>query len=79
VATQTAGTRSAAIALYRARKDAIRRDETLPDSRNSKGVKLSDLIDAILVYTEDHKDHRNYVSRGEIVRAALGSRPADEI
>jgi integrase len=73
------GTRSAAIALYRARKDAIRRDEKLPDSRNSKRVKLSDLIDAIIVYTEHHKDHRNYVSRGEIVRAALGSRPADEI
>jgi hypothetical protein len=76
---EKAGTRSAAIALYRARKDAIRRDEKFPDTRNSKRVKLSDLIDAILVFTEHLKDHRSYVSRGEILRAALGERPAEEI
>jgi integrase len=42
-------------------------------------VRLADLIDAVLIYTENHKDHRNYLSRGQIVRTALGARPAEEL
>jgi integrase len=47
--------------------------------RNTKAVTLGDLIDGVLEFTADHKDKRNYVSKAEIVREAVGARPAAEI
>jgi hypothetical protein len=40
---------------------------------------VSELIDDVLEYVEDHKDRRNYISKAEIVRAALGSTPAVDL
>jgi integrase len=37
------------------------------------------LIDDALEFVVDHRDRRNYESKSEIVRKALGSRPASEI
>jgi integrase len=42
-------------------------------------VTVSELIDAALEFTAHHKDNRNYKSKGEIVRAALGARHAAEL
>lgn len=47
--------------------------------RHTRLVSLSELIDDVLEYTKDHRDARSYVSKAEIVRKALGSRPASEI
>jgi hypothetical protein len=45
----------------------------------SRVLTLSELIDDALEFVADHKDRRNYLSRGEIIRVALGSRPAAEV
>ena len=73
------GSRGAAIKLYRKRKEDARIGRKLPVLRNTKTVTLSELIDDVLEHVAHHKDVRNYKSRGEIVREALGSRPAAEI
>jgi integrase len=43
------------------------------------GVTISELIDDALLFVANHKDKRNYVSRGEIVRTALGDRVASSL
>jgi phage terminase Nu1 subunit (DNA packaging protein) len=70
------GRKSDAIKLYRSRKADALAGRKLPELRDSRVLTLSDLIDDALEFVADHKDKRNYVSKGEIVRAALGSRPA---
>jgi hypothetical protein len=47
--------------------------------RNSKVVTVSELIDDALEFVAHHKDHRNYKSKGEIVREAIGARHAAEL
>lgn len=73
------GSKSAAKDAYQNRKDADREGRKLPTLRNTKVVTLSELIDDALEFVQDHRDRRNYVSKAEIVREALGSRPAAEI
>jgi integrase len=73
------GKKSAAIALYRKRKEDERAGRKLPELRNSKIVTLSELIDDVLEFTKHHNDRRNYISKAEIVRRDLGSLPAEEI
>ncbi len=43
------------------------------------GATLGELIDDALLFVADHKDHRNYVGKGEIVRTALGDQAAASI
>jgi integrase len=73
------GRKSDAQDLYRDRKADARRGRKLPVLQNSKVVTISELIDDVLEYTADHKDKRSYISKGEIVRADLGTRPAAEL
>jgi integrase len=73
------GTLQAAKDLYGIRKADARRGRKLPVLRNTKAVTLSELIDDVLEFVANHKDLRNYQSRGEIIREALGSRVASEI
>ncbi len=73
------GTRSAAIDLYRKRKDDDRAGRKLPTLRNTKVVTLSELIDDALEFVAGHKDKRSYESKAEIVRADLGALPAAEM
>src|ERR1700733_11416890 len=73
------GAKANAIKLYRKRKEDDRAGRKLPELRNTKAVTLSELIDDVLVFVANHKDLRNYQSRGEIVREALGSRIASDI
>jgi hypothetical protein len=40
---------------------------------------LSELIDDVLEFVAHHKDNRSYTSKGEIVRKALGSKPAADL
>ena len=76
---EKAGSRSAAIDLYRVRKADARRGIKLPDLRNGK-VTLSALIDGALEFARVHnKSVKGYECKAKIVRAALGSRPAEEI
>jgi hypothetical protein len=73
------GARSAAIDLYRIRKADARRGVKLPDLRNGK-VTLSALIDGALEFARTHnKSVRDYECKAKIVRADLGSRPAEDI
>jgi hypothetical protein len=51
----------------------------LPELRDSKVVRFSELIDDALEFVADHKDRRSYISKGEIVGKAFGSHPAAEI
>ena len=76
---EKAGSKSTAIKLYRKRKEDARAGRKLPELRNTKVVTLSELIDDALEFVVDHRDKRNYESKAEIVRKALGSRPAGEI
>ncbi len=73
------GSKSAAIKLYGVRKADALAGRKLPEIKNSKVVTISQLIDDVLEFTEQHKDRRSYISKGEIVRKSLGSRPADDL
>jgi hypothetical protein len=70
------GRKSDAIKLYQIRKADATAGRKLPELRNSRALTVSELIDDVLEYVADHKDRRNYISKAEIVRAALGSTPA---
>lgn len=73
------GRKSDAIKLYQARKADAAAGRKLPELRNSKVVTISELIDDALEFVANHKDNRNYKSKAEIVREALGSRHAAEL
>ena len=73
------GRKSDAIKLYQTRKADATAGRKLPPLRNSKSVTVSELIDDALEFSADHKDKRNYKSKGEIVRNALGSVHAAEL
>jgi integrase len=73
------GRKSDAVALYQVRKAAITKGEKLPDLQNGK-VTLSALIDDALEYAKTHASRfRDYESKAEIVRGALGARVASTI
>ncbi|CAN5675561.1 hypothetical protein BH10ACI4_BH10ACI4_11450 [soil metagenome] len=73
------GRKSDAIKLYQSRKADATAGRKLPELRDSKVVRFSELIDDTLEFVADHKDRRSYVSKAEIVRKAFGSTPAAEI
>jgi hypothetical protein len=73
------GRKSDAIKLYQSRKADVVAERKLPELRNSKVVTLSELIDDVLEFVAHHKDNRSYKSKGEIVREALGSKPAADL
>ena len=73
------GRKSDAIKLYQARKADAAAGRKLPELRSSKVLTVSELIDDALEFVAHHKDNRNYQSKGEIVRAALGSRHAADL
>ena len=73
------GRKSDAIKLYQSRKADVVAGRKLPELRNSKVVTLSELIDDVLEFVAHHKDNRSYESKGEIVRKALGSKPAADL
>ena len=73
------GRKSDAIKLYQSRKADVVAGRKLPELRNSKVVALSELIDDVLEFVAHHKDNRSYKSKGEIVRKALGSKPAADL
>jgi integrase len=73
------GRKGDAIKLYQTRKADAMAGRKLPTLRNTKAVTVSDLIDLALEATANHKDRRNYISKAEIVREALGAKPAAEV
>jgi integrase len=73
------GRKSDAIKLYQSSKADVVAGRKLPELRNSKVVTLSELIDDVLEFVAHHKDNRSYTSKGEIVRKALGSKPAADL
>ena len=73
------GRKSDANKLYVSRKADAIAGRKLPELRDSKVLHFSELIDDALEYVADHKDRRSYISKAEIVRKDLGSRPAAEI
>lgn len=76
---EKAGTHSAAIDLYRARKAAILEHRKLPDLRRGRPT-LSALIDDALEYAKSHNgSYRDYVTKARIVREAMGSEIAANI
>ena len=70
------GRKSDAMKLYQSRKADALAGRKLPELRI---LSFSELIDDALEFVADHKDRRNYMSKAEIVRAALGSLPAAEV
>jgi site-specific recombinase XerD len=73
------GPKQGAIDLYKIRKAAILAGRKLPDLKTGK-VTLSALIDDVLEYAKTHASRaRDYESKAEIVREALGSRIASSI
>jgi hypothetical protein len=73
------GSKSAAIDLYRSRKDDARKGLKLPKLRSSRFVSLAELIDDALEFVANHKDQRNYESKATIVKKALGANPAGDV
>lgn len=76
---EKAGTKSAAIDLYRKRKNDAREGRKMPTLRNSRFVSFAELIDDALEFVANHKDKRNYESKAVIVKKAIGARPAGDI
>lgn len=76
---EKAGNRSAAVALYRARKADSWRGIKLPELKNGK-ITLSALIDDALEYARIHnRSVRDYECKAEIVRKDLGQSVASEL
>jgi site-specific recombinase XerD len=73
------GRKSDAIALYQQRKAEARAGVKLARPRDSRGVRLSELIDDALKFVSDHKDKRNYTGKAKIVRKDLGDRIASSL
>jgi integrase len=75
------GRKSAAIDLYMKRKADIREGRKLPALRPTTPATVSDLIDLVQEYVKvhGHKDQRSYMSRGGIIRRALGARDAEAL
>jgi integrase len=73
------GSKDNAKKLYGKRKEDDRAGRKLPELRNSRFATISELIDDVLEYVSDHKDRRNYLSKAEIVRKALGSMKAADL
>jgi integrase len=73
------GRKSDAITLYQTRKTEARREGKFPELRRTRKVTLGDLVDLAIEYTANHKDARNYVSKGAIVKEQLGATAADEL
>ena len=73
------GRKGDAIDLYHTRKADARAGRKLPVLRNTPAVTISDLIDLAIEFTANHKDKRNYISRGEIVREHLGIMAAADV
>jgi integrase len=73
------GRKGDAIKLYQTRKADALAGRKLPPLRNTRKVTVSDLVDLALEAAANHKDKRNYVSKAEIVRKALGTKPAAEV
>ena len=67
------------MALYQVRKADATIGRKLPKLRSTKVVTISELIDDALEFVAHHKDKRNYISKAEIVRKSLGSKPASEL
>lgn len=72
------GRKSDAMALYQVRKADATIGRKLPKLRSTRVVTISELIDDALEFVAHHKDRRNYISKGEIVRQSIGSKPASE-
>ena len=73
------GRKADAIKLYQKRRGDIVSGRKLPELRDTRVLRFSELIDDALEFVADHKDFRSYVSKGGIVREALGQRPANEV
>lgn len=70
---EKAGTITAAKSLYQKRKADDRAGKKLPTLRNTRFVTIGELIDEVLVYVEDHKSKRDYITKAEIVKKELGA------
>lgn len=73
------GRKSDAVKLYQTRKADALAGRKLPALRSSHAVTISDLIDLVLEYTAQHKDKRNYIGKGKIIREALGAKEAEKV
>ena len=73
------GKKDLANKLYQKRRGDIVSGRKLPELRDSKALRFSELIDDALEYVADHKDFRSYVSKAGIVREALGKKLANEL
>jgi integrase len=67
------GTITAAKQLYAKRKNDDREGKKLPTLRNTRFVTIGELIDDVLVYVEDHKAKRDYITKAAIVKRDLGA------
>jgi integrase len=77
------GRKKDAIDLYQKRKADGRAGVKLPALRNNRGVTINELIVDALAFVSNpkkpHKDLRNYKSKAEIVRHAMGHRTAASV
>ena len=73
------GRKSDAVKLAEKRRTEARTEGKFPELRRTKKVTLSDLVDLAIEYTANHKDARNYVSKGQIVKAQMGATVAEEL
>lgn len=73
------GKKDLANKLYQKRRGDIVSGRKLPELRDSKALRFSELIDDALEYVADHKDFRSYASKAGIVWEALGKKLANEL
>lgn len=76
---ERAGTKTDAGKLYRKRRTELLTGDKLPELRRKK-VTMGDLADLALAYACEHnKSVRDYVTKAALLKAAIGTRVADEI
>ena len=77
---EKAGTKSAAITLYRKRKTEALQNRKLPEKLRRRNVPFSELVADALAYSKAHKrSYRDDVCRMARIREWFGERPADSI
>jgi len=60
------GRKSDAMKLYQSRKADATAGRKLPELRDSKVMRFSELIDDALEFVADHKDRRSYISKARL-------------
>ncbi len=77
---EKAGSKSAAMKLYQKRKTEILEGRKLPTLKRTAPVVISDLVDGVVAFTENHRSARDYICKAGIIKQhKLAAMNANEV